>query len=101
GLFEHVAVAVQPDDALVVAREEVVDPEAAAVQHVREALLTAVVVLHAAGRGHELMLARHDPLAALKVKSDDVSQYVAAEGDLARRLRLEQQQRHPAEHATL
>ncbi len=37
-LLEHVAVAVDPDDALVVAGEELVDPEATAVEHVREAL---------------------------------------------------------------
>src|SRR5450755_3525208 len=62
-LLEHVAVAVDPDDALVVGGVEVVDEEAAAVEHVGEALDPAVVVLDVARRGQELMLADHDALA--------------------------------------
>ena len=62
-LLEHVAVAVDPDDALVVAGEELIDPEAAAVEHVREPLDPAVVVLDVAGRGEELVLAHDDALA--------------------------------------
>ena len=100
-LLEHVAVSVDPDDALVIAGEELVDPEAAAVEHVREALDPAVVVLDAAGGGQELMLAHDDPLTRLEMQRDDVTGRVAAERDLAGRLRLEHQQRHAAEHAAL
>ena len=64
-LLEHVAVAVDPDDALVVAGEELVDEEAAAVEHVGEALDPAVVVLDVAGGGEELVLADDDALARL------------------------------------
>ena len=84
-LLEHVAVAVDPDDALVIGGEEVIDQEAAAVHHVREALDPAVVVLDAAGRGEELVLADDDPLAGLQVQRGDVSGRVTAERDLARR----------------
>ena len=100
-LLEHVAVAVDPDDALMIAGEELVDPEAAAVQHVGEALDPAVVVLDGAGGGQELVLAHDDPLTRLQMQRDDVAGRVAAEGDLAGRLRLEHEQRHPAEHAAL
>ena len=100
-LLEHVAVAVHPDDALVVGGVEVVDEEATAVHHVGEALDPAVVVLHAAGRGQELVLADHDPVAGLEVQRGDVAGRITAERDLARGLRLEQQQRHPAERTPL
>ena len=100
-LLEHVAVAVDPDHALVVAGEELVDPEAAAVEHVREPLDAAVVVLDAAGRGQELVLADDDALAPLEVQRHDVPRRVTAERELTRRLRLEQQQRHAAERAAL
>ena len=90
-----------PDHALLVAREELVDPEAATVEHVGEALDAAVVVLDATGGGEELVLAHDDALPRLQMQRDDVTGRVAAEGDLARRLRLEQEQRHPAEHAAL
>ena len=63
--------------------------------------MPAVVVLDAAGGGQELVLAHDDSLPRLKVERDDVTGRVAAEGDLARRLRLEHQQRHAAEHAAL
>src|SRR5271154_5871802 len=92
-LLEHVAVAVDPDDALVIAGEELVDPETTAVEHVREALDPAVVVLDGAGGGQELVLAHDDPLTRLEVERDDVAGRVAAEGDLARRLDLEHEQR--------
>ena len=65
-LLEHVAVTVDPDDALVVAGEELIDEEAAAVEHVGEALDPAVVVLDVAGRGEELVLADDHPLAGLR-----------------------------------
>src|SRR5580704_3142365 len=100
-LLEHVPVAVDPDDALVVAGEELVDPEATAIEHVGEALDPGVVVLDAARRGQELVLAHDDSLARLKVERDDVAGSVPAERDLARRLRLEHQQRQAAEHAPL
>ena len=89
GLLEHVAVSMDPDHALVIAGEELVDPEATAVEHVREALDAAVVVLDAAGGGEELVLAHDDPLPRLQMQRDDVTGRVAAEGDLTRRLRLE------------
>ena len=98
-LLEQVAVTVDPDDALVVAGEELVDEETAAVHDVGEPLDPAVVVLDAPGRGEELMLAHDDPLAGLKVQRRDVPGRIPAEGDLTSRLRLDQQQRHPAEHA--
>ena len=47
------------------------------------------------------MLAHDDPLTRLQVQRDDVAGRVAAERDLTGRLRLEHQQRHPAEHAAL
>ena len=47
------------------------------------------------------MLADDDPLAGLEVDRGDVARGVTAERDLARRLRLDQQQRHTAEHAPL
>ena len=47
------------------------------------------------------MLADDDALAPLEVQRHDVPRRVTAERDLARRLRLEQQQRHAAEHAAL
>src|SRR5579862_3905819 len=59
-LLEHVAVAVDPDDALAVGREELVDEEAAAIEHVGEALDPRVVVLDVSGRGQKLVLANHD-----------------------------------------
>ena len=100
-LLEHVPVAMDPDDALVVAGEELVDPEATAVEHVGEALDPGVVVLDAARRGQELVLAHDDSLARLKVERDDVAGSVPAERDLARRLGLEHQQGQAAEHAPL
>src|ERR1700733_8324063 len=100
-LLEHVAVAVDPNHALVVASQEVVDPEAAAVHHVREALLAAVVVLDAARGGQELVLADHDALPGLEVERDNVTRRIAAERDLAGRLDLQHQERHPAEYAAL
>ena len=68
-LLEHVAVAVHPDHALVVAGEELVHEEAAAVEHVGEALDPAVVVLDVAGGGQELVLAHDDPVAGLQVQA--------------------------------
>ena len=47
------------------------------------------------------MLAYDDPLAGRQVQRSDVPGGVTAEGELTRRLGLEQQQRHPAEHAPL
>ena len=47
------------------------------------------------------MLADEDALAGLEMDRGDVARRVTAERDLARRLRLDQQQRHPAEHAAL
>ena len=100
-LLEHVAVAVDPDHALAVAGEELIDPEPTAVEHVREPLDPAVVVLDAAGRRQELMLAEHHALTGLEVQRHDVTGRVAAERELAARLRLEQQQRHAAEDPPL
>ncbi len=100
-LLEHVAIAMDPDDALLIAGEELIDPEAAAVEHVGEALDAAVVVLDATGGGEELVLAHDDALPRLQMQRDDVTGRVAAERDLPGRLRLEHQQRHPSEHAAL
>jgi hypothetical protein len=61
----------------------------------------AVVVLHVAGGGQELMLTDHDPVARLQMQGGDVTRGVTAERDLTRRLRLDQQQRQAAEHAAL
>ena len=100
-LLEHVAVAVHPDDALLVGGEELIHEEAAAVEHVGEALDTAVVVLDVGGGGQELVLAHHDPVAGRQVQGGDMTGCVAAEGDLARGLSLDQEQRHAAERAAL
>ena len=89
-LLEHVAVTVDPDDALVVAGEELIDEEAAAVEHVGKALDAAVVVLDVARRREELVLADDDSLAGLKMQRSDVTRRVAAERDLARRLGFEE-----------
>ena len=59
-LLEQVAVPVDPDNALVISGEELIDPEAAPVEHVCEALDAAVVVLDAPGRREELVLSHND-----------------------------------------
>ena len=100
-LLEHVAVAVDPDHALLVGGKELVDEEAAAVDHVGEALDPAVVVLDVAGGGQELVLADDDPVTGGQVQGGDVPGRVTAEGDLAGRLGLDQQQRHAAEDPAL
>ena len=51
--------------------------------------------------GQELVLAHDDAVAGREVQRGDVPGRVAAEGHLAGRLRLEQQQRHPAEGPAL
>src|SRR6185437_170053 len=67
-LLEHVAVTVDPDHALMVGGVKLVDEEAAAVEHVGKALDPAVVVLHVAGGGQELVLAYDDPVAGREVQ---------------------------------
>src|SRR5207248_6804784 len=85
-LLEHVAVAVDPQHSLPVAGEKLVDPKAAPIEHVRDPLNAAVVVLDASGRGEELVLADDDPLARLEMERDDVPRGVAAKRELAGRL---------------
>src|SRR6185437_9569438 len=72
-----------------------------AVEHVGKALDPAVVVLDVAGGGEELVLAYDDPVSGREVQRGDVPGRIAAEGDLAVGLGLEQQQRHPAEGTAL
>ena len=100
-LLEHIAVAVHPHHPLVVAGVELIDEEAAAVEHVGEALDPAVVVLDVAGGRQELVLAHDDPVARRQMQGGDMAGSVAAEGDLPGRLGLDQQQRHTAERAAL
>src|SRR5438270_7568103 len=78
-LLEHVSVAMDPHNPLLVAGEELIDEETAAVQHVREPLNPAVVVLDASGCGEKLVLAHDDPLTGLEMERGDVPGRVAAE----------------------
>src|SRR5205807_1449131 len=82
-LLEHVARAVDPDHALSIAGEELIHPEAAAVEHVGEPLDPAVVILDARGRGQELVLANDDALSRRQVESGNVAWRIATERDLA------------------
>ena len=72
-LLEDVAVAVDPDDALAARAHELIDEEAAAEHHVREALHAAVVVLDVLRGGQELVLAHLNPLPGLQVQGDHVA----------------------------
>src|SRR5579883_1703038 len=99
-LLEDVAVAVQPDDALVVRGRETIDEEAGrAEEHVGDALLAAEAIVDVAHGGEELVLAHLDRLARLEVNREDVPGAVAGEGDLAGVLGLREEDRHAGDHA--
>jgi len=85
-LLEHVAISVQPQDAIGI--RGLVDKEARSSEDdVRHAFHPLEGVVDVAGGGEELVLARVQLLALLQVDRGDMPGAVTAEGNLARALR--------------
>jgi len=99
-LFEHVAVAVQPQDAVAGVAVEFVDEEArAAEQHVGHALHPLEAVVDGAGGGQELVFTYVQLAALLHVHRQNVARTVAAEGDHAVATGFGHKHLHAGHHA--
>ena len=99
GLLEHVAVAVQEQQARLVRGDEPVHVHAAAaVQHVGQALDPDERVAQRMGAGQERVLAHVDLHRRVQRQHDHLARVVPGERHPARPVRHGQDVRHPAEH---
>src|SRR5207302_4197979 len=98
--LEDVAVAVQPEDALLVRGAEAIDEEPGGTEeHVADALHPVEGVVEIAGRRQELVLSHEHRGPGRQVERKEMAGAIAGKRDLARPLRLGKKNWHAGNHA--